>query len=64
MSLSPADYASTVKRVSELGFSGGIIYDALILKVAEKSNASRVLTLNMRHFTRLWEGEDGILYEP
>jgi predicted nucleic acid-binding protein len=29
ISLSPSDYKDTIKYVSELGLSGGIIYDAL-----------------------------------
>lgn len=53
-----------IKRASERGLSGGIIYDALIAKVAQKSNVDRILKFNMKHFKRFWEGEDNVLFEP
>ena len=37
VSLSSTEYKAIIKKASELGLSGGIIYDALIPKVAEKS---------------------------
>lgn len=47
-----------------MGLSGGIIYNALIAKVAEKSKVERIVTLNLRHFTRVWEGKKEALVEP
>ncbi len=64
VSLSPKEYCSFIKSSSDLGLSGGIIYDALIVKVAEKSKAERILTLNVRHFKRVWQGSEKALIEP
>jgi len=62
IALSPADYSKTIQRVSEQGFSGGVIYDALIARAAEKASADRLLTLNGTDFRRVWpEGESLIL---
>jgi len=58
ISLSPSDYKDTIKHMSELGLTGGIIYDALIVKAAQKSGVERLLTFNADDFIRLWtEGE-------
>ena len=64
VSLTTTEYISTIKKVSELGLQGGIIYDALMVKASQKSKVQRVLTLNMKHFKRLWEGNDEVLFEP
>ncbi|MBE9545976.1 MAG: PIN domain-containing protein [Proteobacteria bacterium] len=64
VSLSPAEYSSTIKRMSELGLAGGIIYDALIAKVAQKSKVERLLTLNIEHFRLVWPGGGKILSTP
>jgi predicted nucleic acid-binding protein len=61
ISLSSADYFATIKRMSDLGISGGAVYDALIVKTARKSEVDRVLTFNVNDFKRIWpEGETRI----
>jgi predicted nucleic acid-binding protein len=52
--LSASDYEGVVSRLAELGVPGGSIYDALIAWAAEKSGADQLLTLNERHFHRVW----------
>jgi predicted nucleic acid-binding protein len=64
VSLSSTEYKATIKKASELGLSGGIIYDALIAKVAEKAKVERLLTFNLKHFRRVWEGRKEALVEP
>jgi len=60
-SLSSSDYFATIKRMSDLGISGGAVYDALIVKTARKSEVDRVLTFNVNDFKRIWpEGETRI----
>ena len=54
LALSSSDYLSTIKRMSELGLSGGTVYDALIVKAAQKSEADRILTFNVNDFKRIW----------
>lgn len=64
VSLTPTEYRSTIKSISELGLAGGIIYDALIAKVAQKSTVERLLTLNIEHFKRVWPCGGKILSTP
>ena len=64
VSLSPSEYGAFIKFASDHGLSGGIIYDALIAKVAQKSKVERILTLNIRHFKRVWYGDENMLIEP
>ena len=64
VSLSPKEYGSLIRTCSDLGLSGGIVYDALIAEAARKSKAERILTLNTRHFRRVWQGSENALIEP
>jgi predicted nucleic acid-binding protein len=64
VSLTPAEYSFTIKQISELGLAGGITYDALIAKVAQKSKVERMLTLNLEHFTRVWPDGEKIISLP
>ena len=58
VSLTSVEYSYVIKKISEMGLTGGITYDALIAKAAEKSKVERLLTLNSDHFKRVWpEGE-------
>lgn len=54
VSLSPSDYSSVIKRMRDLELSGGIIYDALIAKAAQKSRVDRIVTFNIDDFKRVW----------
>jgi hypothetical protein len=62
--LSRSDYNNTIRRVADLGLSGGIVYDALIVKAAEKSNADRLLTFNANDFLRIWPEGKSIIHVP
>jgi predicted nucleic acid-binding protein len=53
VSLSTKDYQSIIKHVTELGLSGGIIYDAIVIQTAKKAKADKILTLNSKDFIRL-----------
>jgi predicted nucleic acid-binding protein len=62
VSLSPLEYSSVVKRMVDLGLSGGVIYDAIIAKAANKSGVDHVLTFNIDDFKRVWpEGGDRLI---
>ena len=62
ISLTPAEYSSAIKSMSEMGFIGRKIYDSLIAKVAQKAKVERLLTLNIDHFRRVWQdGENKII---
>lgn len=45
--------AECIRRVSELGLSSGVVYDALHLHAAEQAGCGQLLTYNLRHFRRL-----------
>ena len=62
VALSPADYYETILRASELGLSGGVIYDALIARAAKKAGAERLLTLNGADFRRVLPEGESILH--
>ena len=64
VSLSTSDYFSTIKRISHLGVPGAIIYDALILRAAQKSRADRVLTFNVKDFKRISSDGEPQILEP
>jgi predicted nucleic acid-binding protein len=62
ISLTPAEYLDTINRLSEIGLIGGITYDALIARIAQKSRVERLVTINVEDFRRVWpEGEDVIV---
>ena len=59
--LSASDYAVVLDEAASRGFSGGIVFDALIVRAARKAQVDRILTLNVNHFRRVWpEGADRI----
>jgi len=64
ISLSPSDYRDTVKQMSELGLTGGTIYDALIVKAAKKSKVERLLTFNSDDFMHVWPDGEDFIYIP
>ncbi|MEW6570530.1 MAG: PIN domain-containing protein [Nitrospirota bacterium] len=62
ISLSSQDYISTIRNLADLGLSGGIIYDALIVRAAKKSGADKVLTFNVDDFSSVWpEGKSHLV---
>ena len=64
ISLTPTEYSSTIKHLSDMGLIGGIVYDALIAKAAQKAKAERLLTLNIDHFRRVWQNGENKIIEP
>jgi predicted nucleic acid-binding protein len=54
VSLSAADYWQLVDDLAQLGVAGGAVYDGVIAKAAELAQVDLLLTLNVRHFQRIW----------
>ena len=50
------DYEAVIVRLTELGFTGGVVYDALHLRAAEEAGAESLVTFNRRDFDRLATG--------
>ena len=62
ISLTPIEYLNTINWLAERSLVGGITYDALIAKVAQKSRVEKLVTMNIDDFMRVWpEGEDVIV---
>lgn len=56
------EYRETLKSVADLGLPGGVVYDALIARAAQKAGADRLLTLDPGDFRRVWpEGAERIV---
>ncbi len=62
---------SVIEELAERALGGGLAYDAVILASARKAGATRILTLNGRHFRRLadeglevWEPEEPASEKP
>ncbi len=64
VALSASEYEATIERLAELGLTGGIVYDALIARAAEKSRAERLLTLNTTDFERVWPEGKSFITQP
>jgi predicted nucleic acid-binding protein len=62
--LSPTDYGSVIRRMADLGLSGGAVYDALIAKAAEKASIDHILTLNPDDFKRVWPEGQALIRLP
>lgn len=64
VSLSDAQYFSVIRHIAKLGLTGGIVYDAIILKVAEITKVTHLVTLNPKDFNRLCPGKTDFIVEP
>lgn len=62
ISLIENDYLDVISRMTDLNLSGGLIYDALILKAAQKEKVEKIYTFNIHDFQRL--SQDSISIEP
>ena len=47
------DYRESLRALAGAGWAGALIYDALLLRAAERSGAEQVFTFNVGHFQRL-----------
>jgi len=53
IALNASDYSAVLDRMASDGFSGGIVYDALVVQAAIKAGADRIATFNISDFKRL-----------
>jgi predicted nucleic acid-binding protein len=51
--LTDEDYFKIVENMSNSNFSGGLVYDAIIVECALKAKVDEILTLNSKDFLRL-----------
>ncbi len=52
--LTAAEYGKLIDDLIQAGHIGGIVYDALIVRCAEKAKVDQIITLNPKDFQRLW----------
>ena len=64
IALKTRDYGVVLQRIADRGLAGGLVYDALIVRAAEKAGADRLLTLNVEHFRRAWPDAGDRLQAP
>ena len=50
--------------MAELGLSGGVIYDGIVARAAQRLVADVLLTFNRKDFLRVWPGGDKVVQEP
>ncbi len=54
--LTDKDYFRLIEKMSNSNFSGGIVYDALIVECALNAKADEIITLNTKDFLKLVNG--------
>jgi predicted nucleic acid-binding protein len=64
ISLSAVDYGAVIRRMADLGLSGGIIYDGLAARAAQKAKVDHLLTLNPDDFKRVWPEGASLIVKP
>lgn len=64
VSLTSTDYVSVIKSMVEFSITGGAIYDALIVRAAQKARVDKLLTFNISDFQRIWPDGKDIIHEP
>lgn len=58
------DYQRSIARLSDLGLSGGVVFDALLAEVALRERADQLLTFNLKDFRRLGKDVALLLWTP
>ena len=57
VALTASEFTAVIRESTLGGLSGGIIYDALLLKSAIKARADMIFTFNLKHFQTVATGE-------
>lgn len=63
-SLTGRDYQDVVHALAQQGLAGGIVFDALIARVAEIAQVDNLVTLNETHFLRVWPAGGSRIVSP
>jgi len=64
VALDAADYLAILDDMSAMVLAGGVVYDALVAKAAQKSAADRLVTLNPVDLRRVWPDGAHRVVEP
>jgi predicted nucleic acid-binding protein len=58
------DYRRVLNNMSELALTGGVIYDALAARAAQKTKIDKLLTFDVSDFRRVWPDGGDRIQEP
>ncbi len=58
------DYRAVIKRLSDAGVVGGVTYDTLIARAAQKARVARLVALNPADFQRVWPEGRHLITSP
>ena len=64
VTLTPAEQLTAIQRFVAEGLTGAMIYDAMILACARKVKATKIYTLDPKHFTRIAPDLASRILEP
>jgi predicted nucleic acid-binding protein len=64
VALTGGDYVAVVRGAAERSLAGGVVYDGLVARAAQKAGVARLLTLNPRDFLRVWPDGGEVISEP
>jgi predicted nucleic acid-binding protein len=64
VSLSPSDDSAILDHLASMNLSGGVAYDALIVRAARKSGVDRLLTFEVDDMRRVWPDGVGAISAP
>jgi predicted nucleic acid-binding protein len=64
VALSWADYRNCLQRLVSANESGGIVFDALIVQAALNAGVDKLVSINARHFERLWPNHTNQIINP
>ncbi len=62
--LSGTDYTTLLRDSAMAGVEGGMVYDALLMRAAQKAHVQRIYTLNLKHFRRVAAESLSLLATP
>ncbi len=62
--LTQTDYIDCLSRLASANERGGIVFDAIIVQAALKAHVDKLLTLNDKHFRRIWPNHTDEVINP
>lgn len=64
VTLTASEHLAALRELANRGLGGGITYDALIAACARKIRATRIYTLNQKHFRQVAPDLSARIFEP
>lgn len=64
LTLPASDYVRIIRGLDWKGLAGAIVHDAVIAQAAENADVERLVTLNPKHFLKVWNGDPSRIVSP